>query len=53
MKGDEIDGACSKYENIKMHTKFWLKIRKERYHLKDLGVNGDNIKMKVNVTLYL
>jgi hypothetical protein len=33
--------------------KILVEIRKERYHLKDLGVNGDNIKRKIKVTLSL
>jgi hypothetical protein len=37
VKENEMRGACS------MHTKFWLENLKERYHLEDLGVDGNII----------
>jgi hypothetical protein len=53
IKGGEMAGACSKYENMRNAYKVLVVNPEKSYHLKDLGVNGDNIKMKVKVTVPL
>jgi hypothetical protein len=36
--------------DMKTAGKFWSENRKERDHLKDIGVNGENIKMDLRKT---
>jgi hypothetical protein len=41
-----MGGACSTYLGKgEVYTKFWWENLMRRYHLEDLGVDGDNIKM--------
>jgi len=41
LKGDEVGGACGMYREYRnTYTGFWLGNLKERYHLKDIGING-------------
>jgi hypothetical protein len=42
IKEDEMGGACSRHWKKKgKHTIFLLEIVKRRYHLEDLGVDGN------------
>jgi hypothetical protein len=40
MKGDEVGGACTKWERLEMHTKFYSDDLKRRNYLEDLDVYG-------------
>jgi hypothetical protein len=40
-----MDGACSAYEGEGRHTGFWWGTWKEKDHLKDPGLDQDDIKV--------
>jgi hypothetical protein len=45
-----MGGTCSAHGEYEMPTECCLKNLKERGHLKDLDINGNNTKVNVRVT---